>query len=209
MLFGIAGYGSPASSSISDSRSETSKTGKVEVGVDVVSCAERRQRDLDTIQRAGGWGEFISVYDSVFSPRELNYLRALEAHRLNVDERLRYFYALWCLKEAYVKMTGEALLAEWILGLEFPSFRPPPPADQEREGKNLRCGDVVRDIEVVRDGERDLGVRMELMSLGKDYMIGLAVRTPSSAEDVSGFQLGNYEMVDLEDIRAYAESRQV
>jgi len=203
VLFGIAGYGSPTSSSISDSRSETRK---VEVGVDVVSCAERRQRDLETIQRAGGWSDFISVYESVFSPRELSYLGALGAQSLSVDERLRYFYALWCLKEAYVKMTGEALLAEWILALEFPSFKPPPPADQDRDGRNLRCGEVARDIEVVRDGKRDLGVRMELMSLGKDYMIGVAVRTPDRAEDAVGFELGNYEMVDLEDIRAYAES---
>src|SRR5262249_33336031 len=45
----------------------------------------------------------------------------------DVDVRLRAFYALWCLREAYVKMTGEALLAPWLAELEFRRFRAPAP----------------------------------------------------------------------------------
>lgn len=212
VLFGIAGYSSSdvLTAPHGSPTSETGAgTGRVEVGVDVVSCSERRQRDVETVQRAGGWAEFVSVYDSVFSPAELAYLGALETQHLSVDDRLRYFYALWCLKEAYVKMTGEALLAEWILGLEFRNFKPPPPASQGRSGTGLQCGEVVGHIEVLRDGKKDLGVRMELMSLGGDYMIGIAVRTPGSVQDAFGFKLGKYDMVDLEDVRAYAESHLV
>ncbi|PKS13203.1 hypothetical protein jhhlp_000548 [Lomentospora prolificans] len=194
VLFGIAGY-SPGAGQ-----------GQIEVGVDVVSCAERRPRDLETIQRAGGWADFVSVYDSVFSPAELSYLKFLEVRGVGVDERLRYFYALWCLKEAYVKMTGDALLADWILRLEFRDFKPPRPEMQGGDGAPLVCGEVVGDIEVLRDGKKDSGVRMELMSLGTDYMIGIAVRTPKRPEDAFGFQFGKYEMVDIEEIHTYAES---
>ncbi|KZF21519.1 4'-phosphopantetheinyl transferase [Xylona heveae TC161] len=47
---------------------------------------------------------------------------------LIIDAQLRLFYAHWCLKEAYIKMTGEALLAGWLKELEFRNVRPPKPA---------------------------------------------------------------------------------
>ncbi|CAI4214223.1 unnamed protein product [Parascedosporium putredinis] len=157
--------------------------------------------------RTGGWTDFISVYDAIFSPAELEYLRSLESRHLSVHERLRYFYALWALKEAYVKMTGEALLADWILGLEFPNFRPPPPASQDHGGEILAREDTTREIEVLRDGKRDCGVRMKLMSLGKDYMIAVAVRAPTTMLNAIGDSPQNYTFLNLDDIYAYAESR--
>jgi len=42
-----------------------------------------------------------------------------------IASKLRNFYAHWCLKEAYIKMTGEALLAPWLRDLEFRNVRPP------------------------------------------------------------------------------------
>ncbi len=36
-----------------------------------------------------------------------------------VQAKLRRFYTYWSLKEAYIKMVGEGLLASWLLELEF------------------------------------------------------------------------------------------
>ena len=38
---------------------------------------------------------------------------------LLIDAKLRRFYTFWCFKEAYIKLDGEALLAQWIPQLEF------------------------------------------------------------------------------------------
>ena len=174
-------------------------TCEADVGIDVVSCGERRVRDRETVAR-DGWAAFVRVYEDVFSPREVSYLISLEAEGLGVDERFRFFYALWCLREAYVKMTGEALLAEWLKDLEFRNFRPP----RASGGGGLEPGEVVTDIEFARHGKIEEGVRMELRALGEGYMVGTAVRTRRAAE-VFGLGLDQLEIVTLEDIRAHAE----
>lgn len=171
---------------------------EADVGADVVSCGERRARDREAV-REGGWAAFVRVYEDVFAPREVVYLTSLEGVGLEVDERLRYFYALWCLREAYVKMTGEALLAGWLKDLEFRSFRPPASGEGD-----LGPGEVVTEIEVVRDGRKEEGVRMELRALGEGYMVGTAVRTPRAA-DAFGLRFGGFEIVTLEEIREHAE----
>ncbi len=45
-----------------------------------------------------------------------------------IEAKLRRFYTFWALKEAYVKMTGDALLADWLRVLEFRKVRAPRPA---------------------------------------------------------------------------------
>ncbi|SPO03758.1 related to null pigmentation protein NpgA [Cephalotrichum gorgonifer] len=175
-----------------------------DVGVDVVSCTERQVRDREAV-RAGGWPAFVDVYESVYSTGEMAYLKSLDGRGLGIDQKLRYFYALWCLKEAYVKMTGEALLADWLLSLEFRNFHPPAPVAAPMAGGDLSLGEVVREIEVFRDGKRDAAVRMELRSLGAGYMVGVAVRTPERVADAFDLDLGDFEFVTLEEIRERAE----
>lgn len=108
----------------------------IHLGVDIVSVSERRRHDYQTI-RTGGWGKFVDTYADVFGRTEVSYLKsglvALPAYRMlhTEDERrdfkLRAFYTLWCLREAYVKMTGEALLASWLGDLIFQNFEAPEP----------------------------------------------------------------------------------
>ncbi|KIW41176.1 uncharacterized protein PV06_06758 [Exophiala oligosperma] len=42
-----------------------------------------------------------------------------------IEQKLRRFYAYWALKEAYIKMVGEGLLASWLRELEFLDVVPP------------------------------------------------------------------------------------
>ncbi|EXJ90767.1 hypothetical protein A1O1_03871 [Capronia coronata CBS 617.96] len=43
-----------------------------------------------------------------------------------INLKLRRFYAYWSLKEAYIKMVGEGLLADWLRELEFLNVVAPP-----------------------------------------------------------------------------------
>ncbi|KAL2397688.1 hypothetical protein ABEF93_003323 [Exophiala dermatitidis] len=51
--------------------------------------------------------------------------------------KLRRFYAYWALKEAYIKMVGEGLLASWLQKLEFMNVvAPPSPTGMPRRSWN-------------------------------------------------------------------------
>ena len=159
---------------------DASDAGRFDVGIDVVSPSERRTRDRQMIEEEdgkvgggrGGWLHYVDMHADVLSPREVHYLKAGlslrgETDRDEKDSRLRYFYALWCLREAYVKMTGEALLAEWLGDLEFRNFAPPHGSDgQTAAGHDIRFrGKQVDDANVC------------LRSVGADYMVCTAVRS--------------------------------
>lgn len=127
------------------------------------------------------------------------------------DAKLRAFYALWALREAYVKLTGEALLAEWLRELEFRHFRPPRPtagwavaAAEDGEGEEAQ---VIRQTEIRFRGRKVDDVNMCLRSVGEDFMIATAVRTPGNEGEALGWRLGPYELLSLEEVLDFAESR--
>lgn len=180
----------------------------IEVGVDVVCVDERVERDHMMIAREG-WPAFVDMHADVFAPGEANYLkyqilsaipgavrRGATTARDTVDFKLRCFYTLWCLREAYVKMTGDALLAPWLKSLEFRHFAPPAPQDG-----------VVRDIEVWFHGAKVEDANMVLRAMGPNYMTCTAVRTPDNKDVGLGIELGPYQRIELEDIVEYAEGR--
>ncbi|KAH6628259.1 hypothetical protein F5144DRAFT_300970 [Chaetomium tenue] len=190
---------------------------EVEVGVDVVCTSERRARD-HAMLAGEGWPAFVDMHADVFAPGEVAYLkhRVLEAvpglaaaaagtvERVS-DAKLRAFYTLWALREAYVKLTGEALLAEWLKELEFRGFRPPAPTAWWDVPGREEDGEVVRDIEIWFKKRRVEDVNMCLRSMGEDYMIATAVRTPGRKEDGLGWELGPYEVLSLEQVLDFAE----
>ncbi|PHH65217.1 hypothetical protein CDD81_3076 [Ophiocordyceps australis] len=157
------------------------------LGLDIVCPLERRARDVGILtnpdhdvsalgqgseQRPGhkdGWPTFIAIHDSVLSPLETARLRQLSAATHGPNRRLAYFYALWCLREAFVKMTGEALLAPWLHLLEMRHFAPPDEADAP-------------ELEVWFQGTRATDVQMKLEELLHDYMVSVAVRWGQTAE---------------------------
>ena len=197
---------------------------EVEVGVDVVSQTERRTRDLAMLA-ADGWPAFVDMHADVLAAAEAARLKwavlggagVLASPEAATDYKLRAFYALWCLREAYVKMTGEALLAEWLGALEFRGFGPPPPPvggegegpaggqGESREG--MRQGEGVTTHDIWFQGEKVEDVNVCIRTLGDDYMVCTAVRTPGRKEVGLGIELGEFEFLDLEDILTFAESR--
>lgn len=187
----------------------------VEVGVDIVCVDERRDRDHAAIGREG-WPSFVDMHADVFAPSEANYLKyqvlsavpglpAGATAAQVTDFKLRCFYTLWCLREAYVKMTGEALLAPWLKVLEFRNFRPPQPTASF--GASSEDGsDAVREHDVWFEGSKVEDANVCLRSLGPNYMTCTAVRTPQDKEVGLGLDLGPFEVVRIEDILGFAES---
>lgn len=95
---------------------------------------------------------------------------------LLLDAKLRRFYTFWCYKEAYIKLDGEALLANWIAQLEFKHVRTP------RSGTPARCsthgvwGERVSDAEVWFKHRHMEECRVEIQAYGEDFMIGVAAK---------------------------------
>ncbi|KAI1337178.1 phosphopantetheinyl transferase [Xylariaceae sp. FL0016] len=185
-----------------------------QVGTDMVCTSERRARDLRMIETEG-WGRFVDMHADVFGTREAAYLRddgalvegaglrGLEGEALT-DGKLRVFYALWCLREAYVKMTGEALLAPWLHDLSFEGLKAPKPGREFRQSDGEE-DETIRTHNVVFKGSRVEDANICLRSLGPDYMTCSAVRTPGRKDDALGWELGPYEFLSVDEIIAHGE----
>ncbi|KAI9884243.1 MAG: acetyl-coenzyme-A carboxylase [Watsoniomyces obsoletus] len=89
-----------------------------------------------------------------------------------IEAKIRRFYAFWALKEAYVKMTGDALLADWLKEVEFRNVRAPRPS---RNIEGEKWGEVVKDVQIYLRGELVKNVQMELQAFEENYMIATAV----------------------------------
>ncbi|KAI0602799.1 hypothetical protein F4775DRAFT_588369 [Biscogniauxia sp. FL1348] len=180
-----------------------------ELGVDVVCTSERRARDHRII-RADGWPRFVDMHAEVFGRAEAAYLRGLgqdhdDDEEAAIDSKLRCFYTLWCLREAYIKMTGEALLAAWLPDLEFRGFRAPAPAP----GFAQRDGDgetTIKTHDIWFKGVRVDDANVCLRALGPDYMTCTAVRTPARKEVALAWELGPFEFLSMEEILSHAEA---
>jgi 4'-phosphopantetheinyl transferase len=122
-----------------------------------------------------------------------------------IDAKLRRFYAMWCLREAYVKMTGEALLAPWLKELEITDVQAPA-AQEGVSAESLEEGAMATEFDIYFKGKKVTDVRMELSALGTNYMVGGALRVPKRADE-SVLRMGRWQELDLEtDILAVAEA---
>ncbi|TEA13460.1 4'-phosphopantetheinyl transferase NpgA [Colletotrichum sidae] len=187
--------------------------GPVEVGIDIVCTSERRTRDHGML-KSEGWPRFVDIHAEVFSPAEVSFLKwqALSAIPPGIkpgasaedtmDFKLRCFYALWCLREAYVKMTGEALVAPWLADLQFKNFRPPLPADTFEDE-----GDAVTKHEILFKGAKVDDANVCLRALGPDYMTCTAVRTPKHKGDGLVLEMGPFAMLSLDEVLDFGHSQ--
>lgn len=157
------------------------------IGVDIVSPFERRARDHESIA-ADGWSPFVDMHAEVFCPREVTSLKQLPVTN-SLDRPLRYFYALWCLREAYVKMTGDALLAPWLGELEMRNFAPP----EDMEGTQQ---------DVWFKGQRVENVLLKIQDLMGEYMVSTAVKAGEGGE---GVELGEFWGLRMDDILEFGE----
>ncbi|KAL7923416.1 hypothetical protein ACQKWADRAFT_289612 [Trichoderma austrokoningii] len=164
----------------------------VAIGTDIVCAGERRERDLKHLETQG-WPSYIRLHSDVLSPVEV---RRLEGLRIpDREQLLDYFYALWCLREAYVKMTGEALLAPWLADLEMRYYAPPGQIPPEGSNKRLEVwfqGSEVTDVDVKLD-----------RAIGGEYMISTVVRR---GEGGQGLDVPPPENLDLGETLEAAEN---
>jgi len=122
-----------------------------------------------------------------------------------IDKKLRRFYAMWCLREAYVKMTGEALLAPWLKDLEISDVQAPAATKDIQSMASLEEGDTGKDFTIYFKGKKVTDVNMELSALGSDFMVAGSVKVPKGAKD-SELAMGRWRELNLEDdILAVAE----
>ncbi|GAP92523.2 putative phosphopantetheinyl transferase [Rosellinia necatrix] len=188
---------------------------QVHIGVDIVCVSERAHRDHRMI-RTDGWAKFVDMHADVFGRSEAAYLKTglagLPGYRmLRTEEarrgfQVRAFYTLWCLREAYVKMTGEALLAAWLGDLVFQNFEAPAPGAEFAQRADDDERQIIRNHDILFKGAKADDANVCIRSLGPDYMTCTAVRTPHRKEDALGWDLGPFEFLALDDVVAHAEA---
>ena len=158
---------------------------KTKMGVDIVQM--KFEKDFAAVKSdKEGFPGWVKTYELVFSDREVaeisDYTSSVASDlRSDTEAKLRHFYAHWCLKEAYVKMTGEALLASWLKDLEFRNVQVPSPASDLKSGENRgKWGQTSADVEIWFQGLRVTDVKMELQAYGAEYMIATAISDPTT-----------------------------
>jgi 4'-phosphopantetheinyl transferase len=150
-----------------------------QVGIDITCVDEPGRRRDKGPRSAKELSDFVNIFSEVFSQRELNTISQLpqnstEPPETQIKSRLRVFYAYWALKEAYIKMTGEALLAPWLRELEFTNVVAPSPVASYSASN--KWSTPYTGVETWLSGKRVDDVRIELVAFEKDYMVATAAR---------------------------------
>ncbi|KIX03899.1 uncharacterized protein Z518_07452 [Rhinocladiella mackenziei CBS 650.93] len=131
-----------------------------------------------------------------------------------IQLKLRRFYAYWGLKEAYIKMVGEGLLASWLRELEFLDVvAPPVPAQHanhthtHNHKNNSSSGFSVvspeteiekwsppskaeKRMTTLLRGRKVEDVDIELVAYDADFMVATAMRGVREAEPDSSSTVG-------------------
>ncbi|KAJ5040592.1 uncharacterized protein L3040_006244 [Drepanopeziza brunnea f. sp. 'multigermtubi'] len=181
-----------------------------QVGTDIVCANERLQQDTTHISKHG-FEDWVDMHADVLADSEVRFMKTVSvdgqpsALGTAVDKELRRFYAVWCLREAYVKMTGDALLAPWLKELEIRDVQAPA-AKEGLDSDSLEEGEVVRQSSNYFQGEVVADVKMELSAIGAHYMIAGSIRIPQGV-DSAGVKLGKWQKLDFEkDVLKIAEA---
>ncbi|KAL4958589.1 hypothetical protein BDW69DRAFT_153905 [Aspergillus filifer] len=208
----LAGTIIPPASATEQVQAEAKAKAKPEVGIDITCVNERvgrnnEARTLDSLR------EYIDIFAEVFSAKEIAAMKALHGVPCSissqdvVDYGYRLFFTYWALKEAYIKMTGEALLAPWLRELEFGNVVAP--AKESGEGV---FGEPYKGVKTTLRGDVMDDVRVEVVALEDDYLFATAARggrigNGSGGEDEGDGQdpWGPFQKLDIErDIRPCA-----
>lgn len=123
-----------------------------------------------------------------------------------IEAKLRRFYAMWCLREAYVKMSGDALLAPWLKELEILDVVAPEVKEGIRDEFSLEKGETIRQFATYMKGKVMRDVKTEMTAMGVHYMMGGSIRVPKEHQ-MSDVVFGDWVELDFEkDVLAVAES---
>lgn len=164
------------------------------IGVDITCVNERNEKRM--IEREG-FEDFVNMHEEVFSPADMNAMKSASG---TLDEQIRTFYAYWALKEAYVKLEGEALLADWLKETEFRNVTVPPPVSKA----DVASSEIRKStIEVWFRGERQSDVEMFLEPFEDNYLIATAAK---KVKDSKFAGLPGMKVLDLEnDVLPFAD----
>ncbi|MCJ1437297.1 hypothetical protein MMC27_006683 [Xylographa pallens] len=159
------------------------------VGIDIVKIDV--PKDTLAVRREGSWEKWVRIFADVMPEEEVRRIvdgeDAEGRGQRSLEDRLRRFYTFWGLREAYVKMSGEALVAPWLKELEFRNVRAP------SKGQENTPGDIIRGVEVWLCGKRIEDVGVELQALGEHYIVATIVERIAKSEEFAAF-----ENVDVE-----------
>jgi len=164
----------------------------VEVGIDITCVDEREENDIRMIEEEG-FDHWIDIHEEMFSFADLQSMKqSAKAANGELSSSLRTFYTYWCLKEAYIKMVGEGLLAKWLKHVEFRHVRCPQAVAPKRGAQ--RWGDMVTGVEVWVRGQRRDDVILTLQAFEENYIIGTAIQQPQGVMIMSP----EFAILDLE-----------
>jgi phosphopantetheinyl transferase len=132
---------------------------------------------------------------------ELNQIEFPRGHKLVLPsdavlvEKLRNFYAAFSLKEAYVKLGGEGIGAEWIQQLELQSFRAPAKAVSPTTwGESVTSNSGELAFTLHREDVTD--VFAEIQGFEDDYFISTMLKPAKVLGDVNAFP--SWKIIDVE-----------
>ena len=168
-----------------------------QIGIDVMNT--KRTRDPNSWREHGGWEGWINTFEAALHPNEMRAMREFQPSGTDDairSQKLRLFYCYWVLKEAYIKMTGEAFLDPHIKQLEFRGVRTPkPPSKTSGSSPASSWGETIKDFEVWKHGQHLPNVYMELQALGSDYVVATAISKPKDSIEQ---EFPPVEVVDLQ-----------
>ncbi|KAF4547566.1 4'-phosphopantetheinyl transferase-like protein [Elsinoe fawcettii] len=118
------------------------------------------------------------------------------------DAKMRRFYAYFALKEAYVKLTGEALLAPWLKELEFSEVKSPRPGAPARCSTLGMSGGREEGMETWFRGQEVKDTQMDLRAYDESFMIASAIKGDA------GLKLGDCDtkVLDINEVLEYART---
>ncbi|KAF3480446.1 4'-phosphopantetheinyl transferase NpgA [Arthroderma uncinatum] len=183
--------------------------GPPQIGIDITCTDEREKRNPDSLPSTEAqFREFVDIFTEAFSPRELETIKSdprgtgsyRDSPEDTYDERLaksikyrtRLFYTYWALKEAYIKMVGEGLLADWLQKLEFSNVVPPEPE------AGLDWGSPKTGIEIRLKGEIVDNVRMEVVAFGERYILATATRGGGFGKTPNSTRWDDFRSINIE-----------
>ncbi|PGH36127.1 4'-phosphopantetheinyl transferase [[Emmonsia] crescens] len=168
-----------------------------QIGIDITCTDDPARRNRGPPKTEAELHAFIDIFSEVFSQNELNAMKAdprsscsgggssnssssmtmTASLQDSITHRTRLFYTYWALKEAYIKMTGEALLAPWLRDLEFINVTvpTPPPLSPYPPAPSL-WGVPETGVRAMLYGREVPEVRLEVVAFGNDYVFATAAR---------------------------------
>lgn len=197
---------------------------QVRLGVDL-ACANEHGRTPADMTTQAKLEEWVDIFEEMFSDtcrRDIK--RAAIPNTTStthlIQQRFRRFYAYWSLKEAYIKMVGEGLLADWLSKLDFHNVEAPEPAKpddfpddgfswalrDEEELKWTPTDRAIKNIGASLYGKPLNDVKLSLVAFETDFLVATAMRGVQDATE--GTPQERWIRLDIEqDIRHCAEGK--